>query len=294
MRQLQNDESKWRAKYDECHKRNEQLFQTIQQLEIKCKTLEIEFNSKNGECEQKEAAIKKLRNTNKVLQETCSTIEKQAEQFRSKYKGTAEQKEKLLVDTNDTKSEVQKLNKELENIRNKLKSELRDKEEAYKRLESEQLEYEKLVQTEKQKLMNLNLEFQKECQKSREYEERLSVQERDLYSSDETISSLEAKVSHLEEYLIAIKEEAAKHITTIATLKDANHKLTIAFEESMEKVESLQDRIEKLHNQFDAKEEELNHERITTQETINQQLKLIDFLQDKVESLEKQKKVKKY
>jgi chromosome segregation ATPase len=92
--------------------------------------------------------------------------------------------------------------------------------------------------------------------------------------------------------LIAIKEEAAKHITTITNLKESKHKLTISLEKSIQKAESLQDRIDKLHNEFDIKEEELNHERITTQETINQQLKLIDFLQNKIESLEKQKKVK--
>jgi uncharacterized coiled-coil DUF342 family protein len=103
---------------------------------------------------------------------------------------------------------------------------------------------------------------------------------------------LESTNNQLEEELIAIKEEAAKHITTIASLKESKHKLTIALEKSMQKAESLQDRIDKLHNEFDVKEEELNRERITTQETINQQLKLIDFLQNKIESLEKQKKVK--
>jgi chromosome segregation protein len=284
--------SKWRAKYDECNKKNEQLLLTIQKLENKNKTLETEFNSKNDDCQQKEVSIKKLKNTNKVLQETCAQIERQAEQFRAKYEGLGEQKQKLLVDKNDTVSEVHKLNKELEIIKNKLKSELEDKQEAYKLLESEQVEYENLIKAEKQKLADLKQNFEKECQKTREYEDKTSVQERNLYSSDETIRMLESTNNQLEEELIAIKEEAAKHITTIASLKESKHKLTIALEKSMQKAESLQDRIDKLHNEFDVKEEELNRERITTQETINQQLKLIDFLQNKIESLEKQKKVK--
>ena len=262
----------WKQKFDDSHKSSDQL---------------------HKELEQKDKEINKLKKNNKVLQDQCTQIDRQAEQFKNKYQGLGRLKDKWTEEKDSTLTEVQKLNKQIERLQTQLMFAVNEKESALQTIDSQRVQYEERESTHKQKLLDLEQTLNEVLQKNHEYEEQLTRQEDNFYSKDQLILSLDQKISVYEEELIAIKEEAAKHITTIGELRESNHRMTDAFQESMEKIDELQTRIDSLHNQLEIREEEMSRERIANHETIGQQLKLIDFLQKKAETLEKQKKVKK-
>ncbi|CAG2160346.1 unnamed protein product [Oppiella nova] len=290
LRDQLNKELNWKRKYEDSVKKGEQNSNRLQDLYDKIHNLESELTAKANQIDTKDRENRKLKNTNKILQDQCKEMDKQAEQFKTKYVGIGAQREKLKADKDSTLSEVQKLSKDLQFVRNKLDATLKERDDIFARLEAQRIEYEALIDTERQKLAAIQKELHNECQKSRELEERFSVQEQNMYSNDEVIISLDAKISILEEQLIAIKEEAAKHITTIGTLKMKNAELSVAYKDRHEKVEELEDRIESLHHQMDVKEDEMNRERDVYNQQLIQQKKAIDHLQDKNDSLLKQKK----
>ena len=255
--------------------------------------IQNELTLKNKESENKEKEINKLKRNYKALQDQCIQMDRQAELFKNKSQGVEGTKHKLIDEKDSLKKEIAKLTQQLDCIQNKMKSVEHERDQIRKELQSGRSHFEEMVSNERQQINELEQTLNEVLQKNRQYEDRLREQEDNFYAKDELIANLDEKISHCEEELIAIKEEAAHHITTISELKDKNHELTAALQQSFDKIEDLQTRIDSLHHQLDIKEDEMNREKITAQQTIGQHLKLIDFLQKKVESIEKQKKVKK-
>ncbi|CAG2114313.1 unnamed protein product [Medioppia subpectinata] len=167
---------------------------------------------------------------------------------------------------------------------------LRERDAFKLEIDSQREEYEEILDNERKKLTAAETQLANDRKMYRELEDKISTQEQSLYSNDEVIVALDSKISHLEEQLIAIKEEAAKHITTIGNLKDQNSKLTHGFQQSVEKVDELEERIESLHTQLDVREDEINREKGAYIQQLAQQKKAIDHLQDTNDSLMKQKK----
>lgn len=292
MKEIQNGNINWQNKYEESQKRIDNLSSQIKDIETSKHFLQMNFDKIKSELNEKQAVINKLTRTNEVLKTACTQIEQQAEAFRIKYEGTNEQKMLLLNSKSETVNEIQKLFSEIEQLKDKLENVNKEKDSLVTRMEVDRVNFEKLLKNEREKIKNLELELTDEKQRLIDYEDRLSEKDQCLFSTDETVTKLQERNCQLEQELIAIKEEAANHITTITALRKENYKLMKNLENEMKRFDKLEQRFLKLQREMEANEEARHQEEITLKETISQQLKLIDFLKDKNDTLERQKKVK--
>lgn len=293
LREKLKNELNWKEKFEESDKKSNRVAKEAEDLRKQMQEIQKELSDRNDKILQKEKEIDRMKASYKILKEQCLEMDRQAEQFKNKYQGLGAIKQKLTLEKDSTLTEVQKLTNEVQSLRDQLQAAITEKDETLKRLEIREAQYKDFARAEKERISMLEEALEEQYRKNQELEERIALQEDRLYGSEDTIAQLDEKVSNLEEELYAIKEEAAKHITAVAELKEQNQKLSIAFDDSLEKQEEYQTRVDSLHNELEVKEEEMNRERIANQETISQQLKLIDFLQKRIEVLEKQKKVKK-
>ncbi|KAK7071774.1 hypothetical protein SK128_024513, partial [Halocaridina rubra] len=89
-----------------------------------------------------------------------------------------------------------------------------------------------------------------------------------------------------------IQEEGEGHIQLIHNLKDSNFKLTEGLEEAISKAEAYKKKIEEIERSKCDLQAVHEDERVKMRSTIDQQTKLIDFLQGKTDNPKKKKNLK--
>ena len=93
--------------------------------------------------------------------------------------------------------------------------------------------------------------------------------------------------ARISEELSCIKEEAASYITQIALLENEKYQLIEELQVKSDYEKALQDKIDLLHDNFVIREEEMIRNKVTADERFAQQLKLIDYLKNKVDANKK-------
>merc|ERR1719431_304651 len=146
---------------------------------------------------------------------------------------------------------------------------------------------------------------EKETVKNKEFYEKNLKEYKDLCSKlSDTLEELTGKnvkmesqinqthklKSHLQLENEHLKEELTDKITQLQSHKESNFKLTQGMEEAINKIESKNKQIDDLNLKIET-DSRLMSEQVTKHEgTIAQQIKLVDFLQVKVEELEGRKR----
>jgi chromosome segregation ATPase len=176
-------------------------------------------------------------------------VEGEANELRTKVQDMERELEKLSLDFIDLRSELEK-----------------------------QKEYYEDQMTRWQKKLGEEHDYATDCA-----QELKSVRQ-DVELKETTINDLNDHVKHLEDQLMAIKEEAAQHISVASNLKHKNSQLCLALEAANRRCETLDKRVEDVLDFAERKEGEFNTERLKLLEKDNQQTKLIEFLQNKYES----------
>lgn len=102
--------------------------------------------------------------------------------------------------------------------------------------------------------------------------------------------SLERRLSESQGQYERLQQECSGHINHIHTLKESNFKLTEGLEEAISKAELYKNKIKDFEEMIADQQVVFEDNKIKMKCTIDQQTKLIDFLQSKTDT--KKKKVR--
>lgn len=262
-------------------------------LESKIKSLESDIEEKksstNNVRQETVELRKKLLDGEKIigqLKELCQVQDEQLDELEL-------QKDKL--DKKD--EEITALQKEIERIN----GEHRTARVAINEEKSLKLFQEKRVKDLEARLSSTEEETDQQVQR---LTDQLSDRDKIMLDLHEQIQALESELSEslgksrTLEHAIAvvngkvalIEEEAVGHITHIHSLKDSNFKLTEGLEEAITKGETYKNKIEELERCVGEQKIVFDDEKVRMKATMNQQTKLIDFLQAKTDNQPKKKK----
>lgn len=257
------------SKTDEtCHELRDEKRRILQQLDETQRTLQrLEVNSN-------------------VLKETCTMLEEQLEDFE-RLTSTHEAKEARLQE------ECSKLQADIEVAQ----SEIRLSKQAVNEEKSLRAQAEARVMTLETQLEELKSALTQVREQASEYKtlaERLTEQ---VNTTDEQTSQLEVslhcaqrQVANLQAEAMGLKEEIATQLTRIHTLKETNLRLDQELEESVEEERALLERVERLQSTIAEMEACHAHRQLKSDATLQQQVKLIDYLQQKLEEQGRRKK----
>lgn len=222
----------------------------------------------------------------KALREACTLLENQLIEF-----------ETLLDKSESKRAEMQT---ELEQYQETLVKSKQDVQEARKQY-NEEKSHKLLAETKVKRLLDdlehqqkeinsfqaENIEFKKY---SNDLSDELNVLEVKLQDQDLTIKSYQRQV---EDYVAEnnyLKEENSEQLTFINSVKESNYNLSQRYSEAQLSIKALMEKMNELDALLNEKTQYINERELKAQSTIQQQTKLIDFLQSKVEESGKKKK----
>ncbi|KAL3211049.1 hypothetical protein MRX96_036626, partial [Rhipicephalus microplus] len=270
-------EAKCVSKADECR-----------ELTVKCKVLQLEaqreaevraqvLNSSKEleqELKREQAKSEKLLKTLGMLKETCEELDKQVVSYEKELSLADSKNQEFEAQWAAHKETVDKLNKKIFELKEALLLEKTSKgeKEAEAALESVQGHL-----REREALL-------------RELGDQVADLRRQLGTYEASSKAWQRREAAYQQEVVAIKEEASKHITTIASLKASNLKLSRDLEDFEATHRETMQYVEKLESDMDGQKSFSETEIMKLNQTIAQQSKLINFLQAKVTEMEKKKK----
>ncbi|XP_077302884.1 citron rho-interacting kinase sticky [Arctopsyche grandis] len=241
--------------------------------------LEVMLQERNKESDS-------LQKNYKMLQKTCTVLEEQLIDF-----------EKLMAvqeaENVESKTEINKL-------RNLLES---------GHVESSKLQ--KVLDVQKFNIISIEGKYQ-ECSKKLEFElsknaeiekqinnvlrqevsmsSEMSNQSLEISKFKSEIKLLKAEIQAKEAEIMCLKEECTHLLTDVATLREDNMSMQLELKEYKENNENLQALIEEREEEFTARQYHWQQCELKADATIAQQIKLIDYLQTRMEEVSKRKK----
>ncbi|XP_022914503.2 citron Rho-interacting kinase [Onthophagus taurus] len=284
IRQLRNEISEVKSEKNQWERR---VFEITKQNEFINVKINKECNEKNILMKEIEDLKRKINNSQQnqnALREACSLLETQLEEFEHLYQ-VSESKRTSLI------SEVEKLNFELSTTRNEVQEAKRSiNEEKSLRLLAE-TKLKKLIEDVESLQQELE-SYREECADFKTYSSGLA---NELTAAEQKITDLDVELKdckrRLENYLaenVIIKEENSSQLTYLNNLKESNFKLSQNLNEYKTVNKTVIDQVNSLETLLSEKEMCFKERQIKMDATINQQIKLIDYLQSKIE--EKKKK----
>ncbi|CAH1979493.1 unnamed protein product [Acanthoscelides obtectus] len=221
-----------------------------------------------------------------ALKEACTLLEHQVIEYER------------LIATHEAKQSV--LNCNTDKLVQDICKAKEDIQEA-KKLANEEKSLRILAET-KIKRLNEDIEcLQKEAedykQKCMEYKQYSTNLSDDLTLAEEKIAELEVAVNvfqrQVEDYQSesrALKEELSEYITQISLLKDSNYKYKHQVSELRDKKIMLAEKLNELERILDEKSHYYKQREMKNDATIKQHVKLIDYLQTKIDELSNKKR----
>ena len=130
-------------------------------------------------------------------------------------------------------------------------------------------------------------DYELEQDKSRLLPDKIAWLQENVDVCDQQLAQFAGDRGRIAEELSTIKEEAANHITKIAMLENEKRQLIEELQVKSDYEKALQDKISLLHEHFELREEEMIRNKVTFDERFAQQMKLIEYLKDKVDANKK-------
>ncbi|XP_035230505.1 citron Rho-interacting kinase-like, partial [Stegodyphus dumicola] len=227
---------------------------------------------------------------NDTLKSTCIEMEEQLKDFEIIVEARRETIAELTKNKGNLEKEIRNLKESLKQAKSSFSEEEKSRDELLthikeltSEMESQNALHEAELQTLQDHLQHYKKVASELAEESAQIQKEMSLQNQDAKKYTEKILALETQ-------LYEIKEEAARHITQISSLKASNLKLTQAINDALENQHKAQSNIEDLCNELESEKVNHAHEKVKLKETISQQAKLIDFLQSKTENMEKRKR----
>ncbi|XP_077509003.1 citron Rho-interacting kinase-like isoform X4 [Amblyomma americanum] len=282
-------EAKCVSKADECR-----------ELTMKCKVLQLEAqrevevraqavnNSRELEEELKKERVKsdKLLKTLEMLKETCEELDKQVVGYEKELEEAEKKNAGFEAERVAHKETVDKLNKRIFQLKESLLLEKTSKQRLEEQLQ-DRLQGEKEADVA---LDSLQGHLREREAQVRELSDQVAELRRQLGALEASAKAWQRREAAYQQEAVAIKEEATQHITTIASLKASNLKLSRDLEEFEATHRDTLQYLEKLESDMDGQKNFAETEMMKLNQTIAQQTKLINFLQAKITEMEKKKK----
>ncbi|XP_063988184.1 fatty acid synthase-like [Diachasmimorpha longicaudata] len=293
IEELQSSSATLRRELDAARKQARTSQDRVDSLNAENKRLTFAISKHNevkSTLETKLEALEQEAKADKVnidlLKETCTVLEEQLTDYE-RLTSDHETRENTLV------QEKMRLQKELETLEQTLReAKIGQNEEKSKRLISEKtmqrLESETNdIETERDNLLTQRNEYKKLAQE-------LSQQVASLTSK---CGELECDIGELQRALesaraeaMIVKEESTDHLTRLHELKDINQDLMADLQSSIDQGQELRIRIAELESVLEEMRQFYNEHEMKSEGTRQQQTKLIDYLQLKLEECSKKKK----
>ncbi|GIY55189.1 hypothetical protein CEXT_373211 [Caerostris extrusa] len=282
--------AKTQGQYEEISRRNDDLIKECEEKNKKITNLFQENKVLKNDLTTKQNECNKYKQLYSVLKSTCLELEEQLKDFEI----LVEARESTISDLNSKitklETELRKQKEELKNSKNGAQKEEKEKEELLKHINELNAELDNQNDLHEAEMQNLqdNLSHYKKV--VTQLEQQVAQHQKEFSLHDKDAKGYTERIVTLESQLCDIKEEASRHITQISSLKSSNLKLTQALDEALENQKENQKNIEDLYNELESEKAKHLNEKVKLQETISQQIKLIDFLQSKTENMEKKKR----
>ncbi|GFT00684.1 hypothetical protein NPIL_303761 [Nephila pilipes] len=282
--------AKTQGQYEEISKQNEILTKECDEKDKKVVELLQENKVLKNDIITKQNECIKYKQLSSVLKSTCAEMEEDLKDFEI----IVESRENYISELNDKietlGTEVRRLREELKNKYNGAQKEERQKEELLKHVNELTTELDNQNYLHEAEIQNLQDSISHYKKVVTELEDQIAQFQKEFSLQDKDAKGYSERIMTLESQLCEIKEEAARHITQISSLKASNLKLTQALDEALENQKENKKNIEDLYNEMESEKAKNLNEKVKLQETISQQIKLIDFLQSKTENMEKKKR----
>ncbi|KAL6257978.1 hypothetical protein P5V15_011574 [Pogonomyrmex californicus] len=221
-----------------------------------------------------------------LLKETCTVLEEQLTDYE-RLTSDHETRENMLI------QDKMKLQKDLEAAEMKVReAHIAQNEEKTRRLVAErnveQLESETSdIESERNSLITQRDQYKKLAQELTMQVEELTTRcgemEYDLSEMGRALEGAKAE-SRL------VKEESSEYLTRVHELKEANVELMANLQNSIDQGQELRSRIAELENVLEEMRQFYQEREVKAESTRQQQTKLIDYLQLKLEECSKKKK----
>lgn len=293
IEQLQSSCSSVRNELDATRKQMRTNQDRVDTLNSENKRLTLTIKKLNEEKVQLESELEKLEQESgsykvniDLLKETCTVLEEQLTDYE-RLTSDHETRENMLI------QDKMKLQKDLETVESKLREAYaaQDKEKtmrlmaerAVERLESETSD----IEDERNGLAAQRDQYKKIVQDLNEQVERLSSKCGELECDlSKTKRALEVSKGEA----MKVKEESSEHLTRLHQLKEANFGLMADLQESVDQGQELRSRITELEGILEELRQFYKEREVKAEGTRQQQTKLIDYLQLKLEESGKKKK----
>lgn len=268
--------------YEECRRQNDSLTFQKRELEQDKRKLSEDVQRLQDLLHKRDEALDKLRLTNSKLKEVCIVQEQQLETYQSMYDGKVGESKQILAENADRAHKEKQAQEEIHGLKQRLTelSQLRDELEM--RATAERAHLQKQLELQRERVQLLEKALEDESQNSIQYAREVSGLQNETCSREMQLKQLMAELDKSQMELTLIKEEATRHITTIASLKTQNQTLTKMYDDMKKKYELAKTRICALLEESDLKDSNFEYEKVQLQETNRQQKTAIDFLQELV------------
>ncbi|CAL1290237.1 unnamed protein product [Larinioides sclopetarius] len=279
--------AKTQGQYEEICRRNENLVKDCEEKDKKIINLLQENKVLKNDLATKQNECSKYKQLNSILKSSVIDMEEDLKDFEI----IVESRESTISEQN---SKIQKLEAEVLNLKNKLKNsengaqkEENQKEELLKHIHELTAELDNQNYLHEVEIQNLQENLSHYKKVVVELEDQIAQFQKEFSMQELDDKRYSEKIITLENQLCEIKEEAARHITQISSLKSSNLKLTQALDEALENQKENQKNIEELCNELESQKANHLTEKVKLQETNAQQVKLIDYLQSNMEKKKK-------
>ncbi|XP_026672144.1 uncharacterized protein LOC108628228 [Ceratina calcarata] len=242
-----------------------------------------EFESKIEKLEQE---IRGYELNTELLKETCTVLEEQLTDYE-RLTSDHETRENILI------QDKMKLQKDLEATESKL----REARTAQNEERSRRLTVERNIERLESEISDIESERNSLITQRDQYKQlvqELSSQVEDLTNK---CGELEYELSEVKRSLEAtkgesrmVKEESSQHLTRVHELKEANFALMNDLQNSIDQGQELRTRISELESILEEMRQFYQEREVKAESTRQQQTKLIDYLQLKLEECSKKKK----
>ncbi|CAG9767567.1 unnamed protein product [Ceutorhynchus assimilis] len=221
-----------------------------------------------------------------ALREACILLESQVKEYenlveisKTKQSELSGNTEKLIADLCQARSETQEARRQI----NEQKSLKAVAEQKNKRL-----------QEDIDCLTKECTDYKSQCMEYKQFSHGLSEEltgvEEKLSNSEVTLKSYERKIEKLSSENRILKEEISDHLTNISHLRDSKYRLSHQVDDLKKNVASLVARIHELESTLQEKMNYFREREVKAESRDQQHLKLIDYLQSKIEEQSHKKK----
>ncbi|XP_077995775.1 citron Rho-interacting kinase-like [Glandiceps talaboti] len=277
---------------------NAELNQLNQEYNTQIDTMRYDVNKKSDEIDKLQDELIENKHTCEahelnisMLKSTCTMLEEQVLDLEALNDRLEERESSWNDARNGLEKEVQELEVKVQESQHSLSVE----KEARLYTEQKSLELAETLEDSNRAHRLESDRLQKQLQDHKEQATLLTQNMNDLEKKHSmlelTVKALQRQYNDERDFNEKLNDEIHKLNSQITSVKSSNFKLTQALEEAIEKGEILKTEKNDLENELENLEVHISHQRIKYEGTISQQTKLIDFLQAKVATPAKKKRM---